>query len=563
MMGGQPDYFSNPEFFAPDIEDHLGYTSIDHSSHGIATDVMSANQFVPLDFNHHPNSSFTSLQHSIDVANDALTSGVYSQIPAAGADNSGSLSCQTGLNAQPFGIDSAASFPQSAFSDWSSRNSSAVWTPARQISDPFDSPHINKEPCIQEDPENISPGQGIDGLRNMGSYSSFSQGPHGGPVKNPYAMHKFPSELVHRPQNVQAASDTSMQQSSSISSQQSYSPDDSSSGDGIDTQQHSSSDSEFKQPEAPLNIAARRKRPRPAAINGAALRSQSFMSALPKSPGKSQIRGPGSPMRRIKSAGNNLDLARGRIQKITSTSGQRSPLQFESFADAGAFGETPHIGLSRAQTASALSTTSLAPPTPLSPFDMIRYQPDIQCSSNDSEPAWTFNSEYPGCFAPTTAELQSDVASPPMTPMHADLQAGMNSFYRTHYSPALPGTNPQPWSHSVSEEALVSPQFNTFNTPMHMPQPTHISSITIPSSEPSAPIRPSQSSQENASDPIRKTSLPANPVNSDSKADAAESKNFTEFHFHEPLPEQQPQPPQLVSSKPRNYIFANQGPEDF
>jgi hypothetical protein len=558
-MAEQSDYFTIPEFYAPDLED-LGHSSIDQSSQGISTDITSTSQFVPLEFTHQ-NESFTSLQHSIDAANGALTTGAYRQIPAPGADMPDNLSCQTSLNTQPFGVDSATSFPPSAFSDWSSRNSSTVWTPARQASDPFDWQHISKESCIHEDPELISSSHGLDGLGGLGSYHSFAQGPHGGPVKNPYAMHKFPSELVHRAQHIQPTSEMTMQQSSSESLHSSYSPNNSSSIDGVDSQQQSSSDNEFKQPEAPLNIAARRKRPRPAAINGAALRSQSFMSALPKSPGKPQLRGPASPMRRIKSAGNNLDLARGRIQKITSASGQRSPLQFESFADAGAFGETPHIGLSRAQTASALSTTSLAPPTPLSPFDMIQYQPDIQCSSNDSEPAWTFNSEYPGCFAPTTTELQSDVASPPMTPMHADLQAGLNSFYTTHYSPGMPRAISQPWSHSVSEDALISPQFNTFNTPMHMPQPTHISSIAMPTSDIKVSIRSNQAAKENAqsSNPSQKTST----VASGAKSESTESKNFTEFHFHEPLPEQQPQPPQHGSSKPRNYIFDNQGPEDF
>src|SRR5204863_4845954 len=89
--------------------------------------------------------------------------------------------------------------------------------------------------------------------------------------------------------------------------------------------------------DGPVNIAARRNRPRPATL---ALRGRSLMGNVPVSPtAKGQFFTPASPMRRIKSTGNSLNLMRGRVQKGMPSSTQRSPLNFETFLDAGAFQE--------------------------------------------------------------------------------------------------------------------------------------------------------------------------------------------------------------------------------
>ncbi|KAK4697470.1 hypothetical protein P7C71_g620, partial [Lecanoromycetidae sp. Uapishka_2] len=81
------------------------------------------------------------------------------------------------------------------------------------------------------------------------------------------------------------------------------------------------------------DLASRRRRPRPAALQPDSARSFSYTGPSTASP-HLRVSSPGtgrlSPVRRIKSTGNNLSVASGRITKPGAMAPQKSPRNFES-----------------------------------------------------------------------------------------------------------------------------------------------------------------------------------------------------------------------------------------
>lgn len=119
----------------------------------------------------------------------------------------------------------------------------------------------------------------------------------------------------------------------------------------------------FKTPGPASSIAARRQRPRPAALGLVNARSQSYSGGMqPASPGQaphSASMAPNQQLRRIKSSNVVNGIAHGRVQKSLPGSAQRSPMSF-TFAEAM---QSPKL----ARHASSQNISNLAPPTPLSP----------------------------------------------------------------------------------------------------------------------------------------------------------------------------------------------------
>jgi hypothetical protein len=295
------------------------------------------------------------------------------------------------------------------------------------------------------------------------------------------------------------------------------------------------------------------------------------MGSVPASPtAKAQFLGPASPMHRIKSTGNSLNLMRGRVQKGTPSSAQRSPLNFETFIAAGAFQETTVNGVPPSATSATPATSisvngSLAPPTPSSPLDLERLQSEGVTCSGDADASYIFSPEYPGCFVPTTVEMQTNLASPPTTPLDA-----ANYINMARYRQSLQASPSQLSSHSMPEESLVSPEFTSYPSTIHMPQPVYVSPINCGDSDMTNLLQFNEASHGNNID-IFCGSTPTVP----------------EFFYQElsptapsfapppppPPPQQQQQPPnpplqntpsKELLPKPKNFIFtANQGPEDF
>ncbi|GME51376.1 homeobox domain-containing protein [Neofusicoccum parvum] len=184
--------------------------------------------------------------------------------------------------------------------------------------------------------------------------------------------------------------------------------------------QGQSGDAGFKQPDQPSSIAARRQRPRPAALGQAALRSASYSAGMPSSPGTNNHNLKADhTLRRIRSTGL---VNGGRIQKANPGSAQRSPMHF-TFAEAAVspkFATSSYGGPNI--SGPPVSTGSLAPPTPLTPSEVGRF-PSWQSPGNVQSNApnnQDSNSRADGAgvlysMAPTSAAFST--ASPPETPL--------------------------------------------------------------------------------------------------------------------------------------------------
>lgn len=214
--------------------------------------------------------------------------------------------------------------------------------------------------------------------------------------------------------------------------------------------QNSHTGEDFKQPNQPSSIAARRQK-RPTALNSSTLRSSSYTTGM-HSPGANSEH----TLRRIRSSG--IPNASGRIQKAPG-SAQRSPMAM-TFADAAA---SPKF----ARTFSSTSTAafgqggSLAPPTPQTPNEFSRvphWQGNAAIRNNGPMPEHSspqgvnvsVNGSLNGsvnvnyCMDPRSSENPSVGTSPPSTPLdlgrYNQARLGHDNIYRDTPPQSAPAT---------------------------------------------------------------------------------------------------------------------------
>ncbi|KAM3419044.1 hypothetical protein BST61_g4999 [Cercospora zeina] len=251
------------------------------------------------------------------------------------------------------------------------------------------------------------------------------------------------------------------------------------------------------------SLAARRQRPRPAALGLASLRSQSHSGAVqPASPGQqSQALAPSQQLRRIRSSNVINGVAQGRVMKSTPGSAQRSPMSW-TFADA-MHANQRHAPISM--------SGNLAPPTPLSPknrHEQPRPQfPPWQRSANFSTQTSISESdaEQSNAHVDSTAQPQA-FTSPPHTPMyHHHQQTGQRigntvitentppqsapavqtSFPATAFMPPPPQpVNPQ----SVPSSAPFQQPQQSYPPPPPPPPPPHQQFMNMSMPEQSMPM---------------------------------------------------------------------------
>ncbi|KAI9840010.1 MAG: hypothetical protein M1819_000202 [Sarea resinae] len=329
-------------------------------------------------------------------------------------------------------------------------------------------------------------------------------------------------------------------------------------------------DDVFKQPEAPLDLAARRKRPRPAALGNASLRGHAMVGSMPVSPiGKGSLLHPSSPMRRIRST-NNLNPTRGRMQNRVF-SAQRSPFNASNFADAfGLSDERYETPRSASQMPSV--SGSLAPPTPMSPLDMDHARSDR--SSSMADHSSLYYPTYPGYIVPTTTET----TSPPSTPFAIDMHTGMPQHQPSEYSSSPHSASGLLSSRGLSQASILPSEIISFPSTLYMPQPIYASPLGCGDSELTG-ILEEQQQQQQLQLQLQQSQILEQQHHYQSQArhraseaelngTANEPKRVPELLFHQYTPQQRappPPPPPAQSSpqRPKNYIFTNQGPEDF
>ena len=434
----------------------------------------------------------------------------------------------------------------------SNQDRSLIYTPACQIEDPFDFSHLLAQSSHETQPDTPSMGDGIDEIlsgpsdlrpakvlvENAMSAEAFRS--HGPSHKHESAHYQvstsvsppllsdggWPQQAVHptNPNRFNLAS--------------------------LPSQCHQESP---RRPGPSLNIAARRKRPRPAALGNAALRAQSMRGPMPASPTVDGVStGPGSPVRRIRSAGNGCNSIAGRVQKPTSASVQRSPLNHSSFLQANML-EASHASQSGVTTKAPLPPASNAqdfpPPTPSSPWDVE----SLQWSGSDNQGSHEWGGvSYTGCsnlpISPSL-HLQPGLASPPTTPDDLCLQpySHNSAFFEQppFYSQDLAGVD-----HAAVDELIFSPQFTSFSPQIHMPQPLYGSPIYCGDPDLAKLLRETESSR-----PLQMEDENKNGI-------ANRWQSMPEFRFHNPSPQRHPQP-RLSPPKQKSYIFNNHTPADF
>ncbi|RMZ82701.1 hypothetical protein DV738_g1467, partial [Chaetothyriales sp. CBS 135597] len=309
-------------------------------------------------------------------------------------------------------------------------------------------------------------------------------------------------------------------------------------------------------PEVHLDIAARRNRPRPAALTSASLRSRSYGAATSMSPTFRT----GMPMapnmvRHVKSQGHSLNARFTGIRKPHSA--QRSPINVSTFAEAETWDRL------MAQQAARSATSQLQQ------FHVDRV---------DAEPLLTgpcapVNTQLPAedgqmlahkldlasrCQLPTTQHLTLSAASPPVTPYapefaHMPQQLSIPPVSAPPQYANFPDYTP-PYSagplteSSWSDAPLNSPEVNNMPGMTYM-QPMHAApKMDSPHSLFQQFVLPSDSQ------PDRGYSI-STPESKKTEFFIQEFPNQKEEHAHIAQ--------QLSQSRPKNYVFANTAAGDY
>ncbi len=315
----------------------------------------------------------------------------------------------------------------------------------------------------------------------------------------------------------------------------------------------------FKKPEHHVDIAARRKRPRPAALGTAALRSHSYGGPPALSPpfrlGR-QSQNP-HPIRQVKSTGQNLNVTYAGIRKPSSA--QRSPLNIATFAEAEEFN---NLMAERKFPQHPDSDRAGAPPTPISNEDIMRSglptleEPIFIKQEQESPNQYFVNGQPSSQFtmaSPPSTPMKSEFFAPSqmqsmMLPMSAPPQYAVFPDYTPPYSAGPLTTS------SWSDAPLTSPEMASFPPGIHMLQQPYGSPVKHEYS--SAPSFPS----------LFVLQPPAEHKQTDVPPPAHMGQKQTEFFIQE-FPRQKEEhahaAQQMAPQKPKNYVFANATPSDF
>ncbi|KAL8835299.1 MAG: hypothetical protein Q9170_003385 [Blastenia crenularia] len=155
-----------------------------------------------------------------------------------------------------------------------------------------------------------------------------------------------------------------------------------------------------------LDIASRRKRPRPAALRPEAQRSVSYgpMTLSPTARMSTLGIGKTASVRRIKSTGNGLNAGNGRIRKPGMGSTPMSPRNFHQLSSNDFLASNGHV--------TNASSQSVTPLTPLSPIS-VEQQTQAWLAH------WAHGQDY---ATPTASDPEAHITSPPITPYETMFQ---------------------------------------------------------------------------------------------------------------------------------------------
>ncbi|CAK45294.1 transcriptional regulator family: Homeodomain [Aspergillus niger] len=314
--------------------------------------------------------------------------------------------------------------------------------------------------------------------------------------------------------------------------------------------------SSWKEPSKELDLAARRKRPRPAAIgtsrSSSMLTGSSTMSPSTRLPSY----GNGHAVRQSKSA-QGLNSRYAGVRKASAA--QRSPLNLSTFAEAGALGSKADMS---SMLQPAVTTGGLAPPTPLTPEDLHHLLP-----TTPSDGGYCLSAQPTSQLFPTTQPMQINIASPPATPLAVDV---LSSYpYQGVAPPMSAPAHYTSFADYASCEAPLTGRSWTDATSMPSPEASFQSPCQLPQAD--LTTMSYEQAMEQGADHVPVTGSPSlvyhtSDVDMPTSAAFCGDSKQTEFHIYE-FPEQQEAhrfvAQQLPSQKPKAYTFNNQTPNDF
>ncbi|PKY07588.1 hypothetical protein P168DRAFT_279545 [Aspergillus campestris IBT 28561] len=311
----------------------------------------------------------------------------------------------------------------------------------------------------------------------------------------------------------------------------------------IDSQMaHSAETSSWKENAKELDLAARRKRPRPAAIGTSRSSSSLLGAAASMSP---TARAPSYGAVRQSKSAQNLNARYAGVRKASAA--QRSPLNMSTFAEAGAA-----LASAKAEMLHPITTGALAPPTPLTPEDFQHLLP-----TSPSDGGYCLSAHPTSQLFPTTQPMQINVASPPATPM-MDM---MSSYAYPGVAP--PMSAPAHYTSFPDYASCDAPRSWTDATSMPSPEASFHSRCPVPPHGDLSCLSYEQSLDPEAVENIPVSSSPSLVYSAD--VDMSGDVK-TEFRFEE-FPKQHEAhryvAQQLPCHKPKQYSFNNTTPNTF
>ncbi|KAJ4367366.1 hypothetical protein N0V83_006947 [Neocucurbitaria cava] len=318
---------------------------------------------------------------------------------------------------------------------------------------------------------------------------------------------------------------------------------------------------EFKQPNQPSSIAARRQK-RPVALNSTAMRSASYSAPMPSPGGNND-----HALRRIRSSG--IPNAAGRVQKSQPGSAQRSPMA-ATFSDAAA---SPKF----ARTFSSSSTTtighggSLAPPTPLTPQDFGNYwQSNTVIRPHSVMPEHNSpESMHASWSADQAGNVLAKSNSPPFTSLDLQARFANEAMYRDTPPQSAPATQQSfPRTAFMQRPQMRAGFHSTTDLTIQHPKPSHFRRPSLPDAAPPQVDENNMQYFQGGNmnyDDFKDISLNGIHHNVPFAPPVSSMPDFL-VHQYTPPHGTDAQGNLLrrpVEPQPKNFIFANQGPNDF
>ena len=460
----------------------------------------------------------------------------------------------------------------STFSEWgSSRDSSLAWTPSQSPEEGYEFGSIDNVAFSSEISQiDNSPNPDVSTSHGYGSMTSRSQ-----PIWNPQFHGR--AEIHSSDPMYGSLSYSSLHPPSASSSRRPSSSEelaDTINGIGINTAALAGSieSSTWRRPEKELDIAARRNRPRPAAIGTANSRLSINPSMVSPNARIASFGGPHT-IRHAKSS-HTLGSRYAGVRKLSST--QRSPLGYSTFSESVAAAKTGSESRQRHRLHTSASVGNLAPPTPLTHEDFQHMLP-----TTPSDPQMTFSPQHPTetqGFFPVTQSMQINIASPPETPLTLDVLSAMQYQNLAPPLSAPPLSAPPQYASFTDYSPITSEPMTGVSWAISTPD----TSLFPPSLQPQRqqpPIYIYEQDDDEQQDPkwtlsgddgsslygsIKASATP--PASMMTVSEEHDPNGMTQFHIHE-FPEQQEAhrnvAQQLSNQIPKNYTFSNQTPSDF